>query len=100
MIPGSKGHTFHASMKSTTLEPVKHEKVARIGRISNVFRIVGAQSAEQSVGIMGAKYLLTPTSYNVSDETIGLSGKYICNFTNIHSVIIIIRIPFFNICVI
>ena len=30
--------------------------------ISNVFRIAGAQSAEQSVGIMGATYLLTPTS--------------------------------------
>ena len=44
-----------------TLGPAKHEKVARIGRISNVFRIVGAQSAEQSVGIMGAKYRLTPT---------------------------------------
>ena len=42
MIPGSKGHAVHASM---TLGPVKHEKVARIGRISNVFRIAGAQSA-------------------------------------------------------
>ena len=41
-----------------TLGPAKHEKGARIGRISNVFRIVGAQSAEQSVGIMGSKYLL------------------------------------------
>ena len=40
-----------------TLGPAKHEKVARTGRISNVFRIVGAQSAEQSVGIKGAKYL-------------------------------------------
>ena len=38
------------------LGPAKHEKVARTGRISNVFRIVEAQSAEQSVGIMGAKY--------------------------------------------
>jgi len=35
------------------LGPAKHEKVARIGRISNVFRIVGAQSAEQSIGIRG-----------------------------------------------
>ena len=32
--------------------PAKHEKVARIGRISNVFRIVGARSAEQSVDII------------------------------------------------
>ena len=40
-----------------TLGPAKHEKVARIGRISNVFRIAGAQSAEQSVGIVGTKYI-------------------------------------------
>ena len=46
-----------------TLGPAKHEKVARIGRISNVFRIAGAQSAEQSVGIVGTKYILTLTSY-------------------------------------
>ena len=45
MIPGAKGHTFHARMKRMTLGPAKHEKVARIGRISNVFRIAGAQSA-------------------------------------------------------
>ena len=51
---------YHASM---TLGPAKHEKVARIGGISNVFRIAGAQSAEQSVGIMEAKYFLTSTSY-------------------------------------
>ena len=35
-----------------TLKPAKHEKEARIGRISNVFRIAGARSAEQSVGIV------------------------------------------------
>ena len=46
-----------------TLGPAKHEKVARIGRISNVFRIAGAQSAEQSVGIVGTKYILTLTSF-------------------------------------
>ena len=34
-----------------TLGPVKHEKVARLGRISNVFRILGARSAEKSVDI-------------------------------------------------
>jgi len=44
MIPGSKGHAFHACMKKQMLGPAKHEKVARIGRISNVFRVVGAQS--------------------------------------------------------
>lgn len=44
-----------------TLGPAKHEKVARIGRISNVFRIVGAQRAEQSVGIIG-----TSNSYNTT----------------------------------
>ena len=32
-----------------------HRKVARIGRISNVFRIAGAQSTKQSVDIMGQK---------------------------------------------
>jgi len=37
------------------LRPVKHEKEARIGRNSNVFRIEGAQSAEQSVGIIVRK---------------------------------------------
>ena len=52
MIPGSKGYMFYASM---TFGPVKHEKVDRIGRISKVFRIVGAHSAWQSVGIMGQK---------------------------------------------
>gem|GEM_PF-3108256 len=35
-----------------TLGPVKHEKVAWIGRISNVFRLAGARSAEKAVGIM------------------------------------------------
>ena len=30
--------------------PAKHEKVARLGRISNVLRIWRARSAEQSVG--------------------------------------------------
>ena len=34
-----------------SMGPAKHEKVARKGRISNVFRIAGARSAEQSVGI-------------------------------------------------
>ena len=28
MIPGSKGHDFHACMKVMTLGPAKHEKVA------------------------------------------------------------------------
>lgn len=32
-----------------TLRPAKHEKAARTGRISNVFRIAGAHSAEQFV---------------------------------------------------
>ena len=44
---------FMLAWKSMTLGPIKHEKVARIGRISNVFRIAGAQSVEQSVGIRG-----------------------------------------------
>ena len=48
MIPGSKGHAFHACMKKHDFETAKHEKEARVGRISNVFRIAGAQSAEQS----------------------------------------------------
>ncbi|HAX53618.1 MAG TPA: hypothetical protein DCX82_17085, partial [Lachnospiraceae bacterium] len=34
------------------------EKVARVGWISNVFRIAGSQSAEQSVGIRGQKVML------------------------------------------
>ena len=55
MIQGSEGHIFHACMKNMTLGPAKHEKAARKGRISNVFRIAGARSAEQSVGIMGSK---------------------------------------------
>lgn len=63
MIPGSKGHTFHARMKRyNLLESAKDEKVVRIEWISNVFRIAGAQSVEQSVGIMESKYLLTPIS--------------------------------------
>ena len=41
-----------------TLGPAKHEKVARKGRISNVFRIAGAQSAKQSVGIRESKDIL------------------------------------------
>ena len=57
MIPGSKGHTFHACMKKYDFGTRKQKKVARIGRISNVFRIAGAQSAEQSVGIVGTKYI-------------------------------------------
>ena len=61
MIPGSKGHTFHARMKKYDFGTRKQTKVARIGRISNVFSIAGAQSVEQSVGIKGAKYLLPPT---------------------------------------
>ena len=51
MIQGSEGHIFHACMKNMTLGPAKHEKAARKGRISNVFRIAGARSAEQSVCI-------------------------------------------------
>ena len=54
MIPGSKGYMFYARV----MGPAKHEKVARIGRISHVFRIARVPSVEQSVGIMGAKYLL------------------------------------------
>ena len=38
--------------KSMTLGPVKHEKVAWTGRISNVFRLAGARSAKKAVGIM------------------------------------------------
>ena len=50
MILGSKGHVFHACMKKHDfVTRKKHEKVARIGHISNVFRIVGAHRAEQSV---------------------------------------------------
>lgn len=43
-----------------TLGPIKHEKVARIGRISNVFRSAGAQGAEQFVGIIGVKIPFDP----------------------------------------
>ena len=59
-----------------TLGPAKHEKVARKGRISNVFRIAGAQSAEQSVGIMGSKYLLTPTSLYNNVAVVAIKTKY------------------------
>ena len=58
-----------------TLGPAKQTKVARIGRISYVFRIAGAQSAEQSVGIMGSKYLLTPTS-NYRKSILQLRGSF------------------------
>ena len=37
-IPGSKGRAFHVCMKSMTLGPAKHEKVARTGRISECFQ--------------------------------------------------------------
>ena len=47
-----------------TLGPAKHEEVARIGRISNVFRVLSAcdtrlarTEAEQSVGIQVAQIL-------------------------------------------
>ena len=53
MIPGSKGHTFHACMKKYDFGTRKQTKLARIGRIANVFRIAEAQSAEKSVGIWG-----------------------------------------------
>ena len=36
MIPGAKGHIFMLAWKNMTLGPAKHEKVARLGRISNV----------------------------------------------------------------
>ena len=50
MIQGSKGYVFHACMKKHDFGTrKKHEKVDRIGRISNVFRISRAQSAEKSV---------------------------------------------------
>ena len=52
MIPGAKGHVLHARMNHMTLGPAKREKVARIGRISNVFRLTRARSAEKAVGIM------------------------------------------------
>lgn len=50
MIPGSQSHMFHACMKAYDLGTrQKHEEVARVGRIPNVFRIAGARSAEQAV---------------------------------------------------
>ena len=39
MIQGAKGHAFHACMKRMTLRPEKHEKAARLGRISNVLEL-------------------------------------------------------------
>ena len=42
---GQKVILFMLAWKSMTLGPAKHEKVARLGRISNVFRIAGARSA-------------------------------------------------------
>ena len=59
-----------------TLGPAKHEKVARIGRISNVFRIVGAQSAKQSVGIMGQNTFCPQHHYYIA-TTIIFSQTYI-----------------------
>ena len=56
MITGSKGYTFHACMKKYNFGTHKQTKVARIGRISNVFRIAGAQNTEKSVAIIGAKF--------------------------------------------
>ena len=55
MIPESKGHTFHVYMKKMILGPAKYEKAAQIGWISNIFRIVRAQSAQQSAGIGAQK---------------------------------------------
>jgi len=44
---------FMLARKHMTSGPAKHSKTARTGLLSNVLRIVGAQSAEQSVGIRG-----------------------------------------------
>ena len=60
LIPGVPRSYVYAGIKSMTLEPAKHEKIARLSRISNVFRIAGAQSAEQSVSIKVEKYLSSP----------------------------------------
>ncbi len=44
-IPESKGHMLYACIQHMTLGPAKHEEVARIGRILNVFRILRALCA-------------------------------------------------------
>lgn len=43
---------FMLACKNMTLGPAKHEKVAQLGRISNVFRLLRAQSAEKAVDII------------------------------------------------
>ena len=63
MTPGSKGcmdsSCLHVRGHVSLCDPPKHEEVAifcvllaKNERIPNVFRIVGAQSAEQSVGVI------------------------------------------------
>ena len=53
-----------------TLKPAKHEKEARIGRISNVFRIAGARSAEQSVGIVRMDMRKKPAKHEIGEHYI------------------------------
>ena len=48
-----QSHTFHASMKRRPWKSQKHEKEARIERISNVFRIVGARKCGTIRSIIG-----------------------------------------------
>ena len=52
----------------TSMGPAKNE------RISNVFRILGARSAEKSEGIMGAN-AFAPTLFVMSCPTNGSSGQ-------------------------
>ena len=58
MIPGSKGHVFHARMKKHDFGTRKTRESSPNRADFECFRIAGVQSAEQFVGIMGSKYLL------------------------------------------
>ena len=59
MIPGSKGHAFHVYMKMHDFGTRQNMRKSRFSQKSERFRmfcrIAEAQSAEQSVGIMGSK---------------------------------------------
>ena len=65
MIPGSKGHAVHACMKSMTLGPAKHEKVAIFRRKMSGFRMfLGFREREtrRNPLVSRGQRLLAPTS--------------------------------------
>ncbi len=49
MMSGAKGHAFHVFMKKHDIKTRKNMRKQADRRISNVFRIAGAQSTERSI---------------------------------------------------